>query len=63
MFDYARELGGACYFLCNPPQCTGRAYMLQMYEELILYFMEHDAWFATASEVGDAVVPDYPMNR
>ena len=63
MFDYARELGGACYFLCNHPQCTGRAYMLQMYEELILYFMEHDAWFATASEVGDAVVPDYPMNR
>lgn len=59
IFDYAHDkLDGACYMLTCHPQTTGRAYMIQMYEELIQYFMRKDAWFATASEVGDAFVPN-----
>ena len=37
---------------------TGRAHMIQMYEKLIQYMAERGAWFATASEVGDAFVPN-----
>lgn len=59
IFDYAHDkLDGACYMLTCHPQTTGRAYMIQMYEELIQYFMRKDAWFATASEVGDSFVPN-----
>lgn len=59
IFDYAHDkLDGACYMLTCHPQTTGRAYMIQMYEELIQYFLRKDAWFATASQVGDAFVPN-----
>lgn len=59
IFDYAHDkCEGACYMLTCHPQTTGRAYMIQMYEELIQYFIRKDAWFATASQIGDAFVPN-----
>ena len=52
IFDYAATLDGACYMLTCHPQTTGRAHMIQMYEQLIQYMAERGAWFVTASQVG-----------
>ena len=58
IFDYAATLDGACYMLTCHPQTTGPAHMIPMYEQLIQYMAERGAWFATASQVGDAFVPN-----
>jgi len=55
IFDYAVENEkDACYVLTTHPQTIGRAHTIQMLENLIVYMKEHDAWFATLSEITDA---------
>ena len=55
IYDYAAEHEeGACYALTTHPQTIGRAHMIQMLEELIVYMKEHGAWFATLGEICDA---------
>ncbi len=58
LFDYAADMGNACYVLTMHPQTTGRAHMTMMLEKLILHMMEGNAWFCTCKEMGEAIYWD-----
>jgi len=55
IFDYARQhYEAGVYILTVHPQCSGRAHLIGVLENLIQHIGSHpDVWFATLSEVFD----------